>query len=254
MAAERSLPTNANNFCKVTKKTQANFHPEQAKRTSKFRFTTPIYRSKRVLVATCAASWRMNGKKLLAFSTTRDVRANGRFSNVPRVKRAAQLHWRSRSRARARDARRPWPTSRRNQRSWLLCQCACMHAEETLCQIIVWVREGASWSLLTALLGSRQCSIILVDRQEPLRLVLLEARILLKNFETGSGLASHWNMLTKWTRASDFGPVFVQNEWSSLGAGFGWSHAVSWTFTGLTVVLSFRPWNGFTSWKTWTWI
>ena len=31
-----------------------------------------------------------------------------------------------------------------------------------------------------ALLGSRQCSIILVDRQEPLRLVLLEASILLK--------------------------------------------------------------------------
>ena len=45
-----------------------------------------------------------------------------------------------------------------------------------------------------ALLGSRQCSIAywsLVDRQEPLRLVLLEARILLKNFETGAGLAGH---------------------------------------------------------------
>ena len=50
---------------------------------------------------------------------------------------------------------------------------------------IVWVRDMRSIAVVAnvVVLGSRQCSNILVDRQEPLRLVLLEARILLKRVQ-----------------------------------------------------------------------
>ena len=124
-----------------------------------------------------------------------------------------------------------------------MCECVGIDALPNYC-LGSWARGG----IAVVANGVVRLTPVLDHtggRQEPLRLVLLEARILPKKVETSAGLASDWNMLTKWTQAADFGPVFVQNEWSSLGVGFGRSCFVDVHWPDCRVELQPMEWISF---------